>query len=120
MDFPPVVDEAIYEAQIERCKSYQQLLITEMNKINLDVVNPTVEEGKAVYKCLELAEMTNKKILLHSKQRLWKFGLLCYDGEIERSLWKGKIWNKIQWNNRDDIEYVCMFMWCMALREECV
>jgi hypothetical protein len=45
---------------------------------------------------------------------------LCYDGEIERSLWKGKIWNKIQWNNRDDIEYVCMFMWCMALREECV
>jgi len=50
MDFPPVVDEAIYEAQIERCKCYQQLLITEMNKINLDVVNPTFKEGKGVVK----------------------------------------------------------------------
>ena len=42
--------------QIENCSIYQDCLIREMNEINLDVVNPTFEEGQAVYTCLELAE----------------------------------------------------------------
>ena len=38
------------------CSIYQDRLMREMNEINLDVVNPTFEEGQAVYTCLELAE----------------------------------------------------------------
>ena len=38
------------------CSFYQERLQREMNAINLDVVNPTFDEGQAIYTCLELAE----------------------------------------------------------------
>ena len=38
------------------CSFYQERLQREMNEINLDVVNPTFNEGEAIYTCLELAE----------------------------------------------------------------
>ena len=38
------------------CSFYQERLQREMNAINLDVVNPTFDEGQAIYTYLELAE----------------------------------------------------------------
>ena len=45
-----------HEEQIENCRIYQERLITAMNEIYLEVVNPTFEEAQDVYTCLELAE----------------------------------------------------------------
>ena len=47
-----------------------------MNKIKLDVVNPTFEEGKAVYTCLELVD---RCLNMHK----YNIKLNCVDDEYE-------------------------------------
>ena len=49
-------NEFFYIMVVMDCSFYQERLQREMNEINLQVVNPTFNEGEAIYTCLELAE----------------------------------------------------------------